>query len=78
MLEQRVQTFRLLMKEVGGADEMDLFGNSMLFPGYPSYHVPNPNFALRGSSIGPPGSSGPPGIIGLAGMGRGRNNNYKM
>lgn len=77
MLEQRVQTFRQLMREVGGADEMDFFGNSMLFPGYPSYHVPNPNFALRGSSIGPPGS-GPSGIIGLAGMGRARNTNYKM
>lgn len=47
MLEQRVQTFRQLMKDVVSSEELDLFGTGMLFPGY-SYHVPNPHFALRG------------------------------
>ncbi|CAL8143892.1 unnamed protein product [Orchesella dallaii] len=49
MLEQRMQAFRQLMKDVN-TDELDFMGNGMLFPGF-SFPAANQNMAVRGRGV---------------------------
>lgn len=54
MLEQRVQTFRQLMRETGGSAEMELFTGPLLLSGYTPLAPPNNhNYPVRPGNPGP-------------------------